>query len=397
MGALRRVSGVGRSWLSFVAELVVLCLLAGCMAAPTARQRPPAPGATPDREPAIAATPRPTPTVVRSPMPSRTQLIGQRLVVAMDGTTTPSSGLLGRIRRGEVGGVILFGRNVTTAAALKTLTAKLQAAARIGGQPRLLIAVDQEGGSIKRIAWAPPTLSPPQMGDDGRASTARSQGAATGKALMGLGINVDLAPVADVPASTSSFLYKQGRTFSFSDDTTASLATAFAGGLESEGVDPTMKHFPGLGLATANTDTSVVTISASKAALAPGLKPYAAAIPGGLPIVMLSNATYTAYDATNAAGWSSAVVTGLLRSQLGFDGVTMTDSLDGTAHARGVSTASLALKAARAGTDLILLTGSEATSSRVFDALYAAAKAGTLSRTQLRSSYDRIEAVKAGL
>ena len=121
----------------------------------------------------------------------------------MDGTTTPSPGLLGRIRRGEIGGVILFGRNVTTATALRALTKQLRDAATAGGQLPLLIAVDQEGGSIKRIPWAPPTLSPPQMGADGRTSTARSQGAATGTALAGLGINVDLAPVADVPVHST--------------------------------------------------------------------------------------------------------------------------------------------------------------------------------------------------
>jgi beta-N-acetylhexosaminidase len=388
------MTGLRRSWPSVIAAIVVLCLLVGCVPAAIARQHQPTAVTTP--APA-AATPRPTPTVARSPVPNLAQLVGQRLVVAMDGTTTPSAALLGRIRRGEVGGVILFGRNVTTAAALETVTAKLRAAAKDGGQPRLLIAVDQEGGSIKRIPWAPPTLSPPEMGSDGRTSTARSQGEATGQALLALGINVDLAPVADVPASTSSFLYKQGRTFSFNADTTARLSTAFAEGLASAGVRPTMKHFPGLGLATANTDTSVVTISASKTTLAPGLKPYEAAIPVGIPIVMLSNATYTAYDTTNAAGWSGAIVTGLLRDQLGFDGVTMTDSLDGTAHARGISTASLALKAAHAGTDLILLTGSEATSSGVFNALYDAAKAGTLPRTQLITSYERIRGLKAGL
>jgi len=384
-----------RSWRSAIAAVLVLCLLAGCVPAAIARQHEPSPAAT--RAPAAAATPRPTPIVARSPVPNLAQLIGQRLVVAMDGTTAPSSALLGRIKRGEIGGVILFGRNVTTAAALKALTAKLQATAKAGGQPRLLIAVDQEGGSIRRIPWAPPTLSPPQMGTDGRTSTARSQGAATGQALLGLGINVDLAPVADVPGSTSSILFKQGRTFSFNADTTAALATAFAEGLQSVGVDATMKHFPGLGLATANTDTTVVTISASTMALAPGLTPYEAAIPNGLPIVMLSNATYTAYDAGNAAGWSNAIVNNLLRDQLGFDGVTMTDSLDGTAHARGVSSASLALKAAHAGADLILLTGSEATTSGVFTALYDAAKAGTLPRTQLVTSYERIAGLKAGL
>jgi beta-N-acetylhexosaminidase len=389
-----------------LAALLVATLVAGCV--PTALARAPegpavpttggdsaGTGIGPGRATAQAA-PRPTPFVARSPAPNLTQLIGQKLVVAMDGAT-PSAELLGRIRRGEVGGIILFGRNVSTASALRTLTNELRGAAVAGGQLPLLIAVDQEGGSIKRIPWAPPTLSPPQMGADGRASTARSQGSATGSALAGLGINVDLAPVADVPASTSSFMYKQGRTFSFSSSVTSALAGAFASGLESSGVVPAMKHFPGIGFATANTDAAVVTIGASKAALDPGLQPYRAAIAAGLPLVMLSNATYSAYDSASAAGWSHAIGVDLLRRDLGFDGVTITDSLDGTAHARGVTTASLAMKAVRAGTDLILLTGSEATTAAVFTALHDEAKSGVIPRATLTGSYERILALKSGL
>ena len=275
--------------------------------------------------PAAAPTPRP------SPVPTVAQLIGQKLVVAMDGTI-PSADLLGRIRRGEVGGIILFGRNITSRSALIGLTATLRGAAAAGHQPRLLIAVDQEGGPVKRIPWAPPTLSAPQMGHDGRAWTARSQGAMTGAALRGLGMDVDFAPVADVPATTASFMYRGGRTFSFDGARTALLADAFASGLRSRGVVAAMKHFPGIGFATRNTDASVVSIGASTAALAPGLLPYRTAIGHGIPLIMLSNATYPAYDPFNAAGWSRRIGYTLLRRDLGFTGVTITDSLDGTAH-----------------------------------------------------------------
>src|SRR5436190_6322905 len=106
------------------------------------------------------------------------QLIGQKLMVAMAGTT-PSASLLGRIQRGEVGGVILFGSNITGAAQLASLTRTLRQAATTGGQPPLLIATDQEGGSVKRVPWAPPTLSVPQMGSLGSTSTATAQGAST--------------------------------------------------------------------------------------------------------------------------------------------------------------------------------------------------------------------------
>jgi beta-N-acetylhexosaminidase len=328
--------------------------------------------------------------------PTIAQLIGQKLVVRMQGLT-PSANLLGRIRRGEVGGVILFGSNVSTAAALTTLTTTLRGAAAAGGRPPLLIAVDQEGGSVKRIPWAPPTLSPPVMGQLASTSVAQAQGSATGAALRDLGINVDLAPVADVPASTSSFMYQAGRTWSFNASRTAWLANAFATGLRLRSVLPTLKHFPGIGYATKNTDSSVVKIWASRAQLAPGLAPYRMAIANHVPLIMLSNATYPAYDSIHAAGWSPAIVGTLLRQDLGFTGVTITDSLDGTANARGISTGRLAAAAARAGTDMILTTGSEAATSSLFAYLVQQATAGTIPTATLQASYARILALSAGL
>jgi len=321
------------------------------------------------------------------------RLVGQRLIVAMDGTT-PSPSMLARIAGGEVGGVILFGRNLTTKSALVALTSQLHRTAAEAGQPRLLIAVDQEGGTIKRIPWAPPTLSPPQMGALASTSIARAQGLATGRALKALGIDMDLAPIADVPASTASFLYRQNRTWSFSASRTASLAVAFAQGLRAGGVIPVLKHFPGLGYATLDTDLHMVSIRASRAALTPGLQPYRMAVAAGLPVVMLSNATYPAWDAHAAAGWSPAINTTLLRGQLGFRGVAMTDSLDGTAASRGLTASHLAERAATAGTDLILLTGSEAMSRQAFAALLADAESGKLPLTGLEVSSNRILALK---
>ena len=366
---------------------------------PAASASAPAAPASPTVGPtAVATSPpaaSPTPTSGSVP-PTVARLIGQKLVVRMDGLT-PSADLLGRIKRGEVGGVILFGANITTPTALTALTSKLRGAAAAGKQPPLLIGVDQEGGSIKRIPWAPPTMSPPEMGRIGRTSVARDQGASTAAALHDLGINVDFAPVADVPASTASFMYQEGRTFSFDAATTAALADAFASGLGSKGVLPTMKHFPGLGFATEDTDTNIVTIRASKTALAPGLLPYRTSIRHQIPLIMLSNATYSAYDPSAAAGWSHAIAVTLLRDDLGFTGVTITDSLDGTAHARSLSTSSLAIRAANAGTDMLLVTGSEASTRAVYTALVRAAGFGDISRAALGASYDRILALKAGL
>ena len=328
--------------------------------------------------------------------PTIEQLVGQKLMVTMAGRR-PSAALLGRIGRGEIGGVVLLGSNITTKSALIALTRKLQRAATDGGQPPLLIAIDQEGGSVKRVSWAPPTMTVPRMGHNGSASVARSQGARTGAALRKLGINVDLAPVADIPRSGTSFMYQQGRTFSFNAGRTTRLADAFATGLASSGVMATMKHFPGIGLAIRNTDRYVDIIDASKATLARDLRPYQRAIAHDIPLIMLSNATYTAYDPDNAAGWSEAIAVTLARHELGFKGVTITDSLDGTAHARGLTDRVLAVRAAIAGTDMILMTGSEKTTARVYLTLVAGARDGSIPLPTLRDSYDRIIALKSRL
>jgi beta-N-acetylhexosaminidase len=328
--------------------------------------------------------------------PTLAQLIGQKLIVRMSGTT-PSADLLGRISRGEIGGVIVFGSNIVGSTQLRALTTRLQGAATAGGQPRLLIAVDQEGGVVRHVPWAPPTMSARQMGIDGRASVALGQGAAAGSALHGLGFNVDFAPVADVPVTTRSFMYRAGRTFSFDPSKTSRLANAFATGLASKRVAPTMKHFPGIGRSRLNTDDYAVTLYAGPMTLSPGLTPYRTAISNKIPLIMLSNATYTAYDSVNGAGWSHAISIGLLRHQLGFTGVSITDSLTGTAKARGIAEWRLAVRAARAGTDMILVTDSEASTRQVYSKLMTWSANGSISRTVLEASYRRILALKAGL
>ena len=403
MGALNHRSGSRSTARRFGIVLLVSLIVAACSqilapisAGATATATAIVPGvatASPVQAPAtMAPTPAAPPTA--SGPATLARLIGQKLVVRMDGTT-PSADLLGRIRRGEVGGVILLGSNITTKTALTAITRQLRWAAVAGGQPRLLIGIDQEGGSVRRISWAPPTMSAPQIGRTGLTSVARAQGANTGASLRGLGIDIDFAPVADVPTSTASFMYLDGRTFSFSASRTAALADAFASGLVSKSEAPAMKHFPGIGFATRNTDKYMVTIRATRAALTPGLLPYRTAIAHHIPMIMLSNATYPAYDPVNGAGWSHAIAVTLLRHDLGFSGVTITDSLNGTAYARGVSPGLLAVRAVKAGTDMILLTGSEASTREVYDTLLREASAGSFATTSLRASYDRIMALKA--
>ena len=322
--------------------------------------------------------------------PPLARLVGARLVVGVDGTTASAS-LLARIRRGQVGGVILMGSNVRSAPQVRALTASLRAAAADGGNP-LLVMTDQEGGTVRRFRWAPPAASAEELGRLGEAAI-RRRGHDTATALERLGVDVDLAPVADVPSVPGSFIAAQHRGFSPVATRTAKDVTAFSAGLLDGGVAPTLKHFPGLGLATVSTDEAAVKIGAVARALAPGLLPYRSAIAAGVaPLVMVSNAAYPAYGGQPAA-WSPRVLA-LLRG-LGFTGVTITDALEPLATTHAVTLSQAAIRSARAGVDLLLFVGSERSTAAVYGALLAEARTGRLSRAALEASAARIDQLAA--
>ena len=149
---------------------------------------------------------------------------------------------------------------------------------------------------------------------------------------------------------------------------------SFSQGLADARVAAAAKHFPGIGAARQNTDQFAIRIPLSRAALDRGLEPFRAAVDDGVPIVMVSNASYAALDGKPAA-WSPAVQQ-LLRNGLGFTGVTITDALDGAAATRGRPLSSVALLSAQAGVDLLLLIGTESSSERVYDRLLLGRAAG---------------------
>jgi beta-N-acetylhexosaminidase len=303
--------------------------------------------------------------------------------------TTPSAALLGSIRRGEVGSVILFATNIESHSQTLALIGGLQKAARQGGNPPLLIATDQEGGQVKRLPDCPPGLSPPQMVATHSVATATREGQATGSCLKHWGINMDLAPVSDVPTFGGAFIWRQGRAFSFNAGTVANYATAFALGLQSRGVAATAKHFPGLGSAGTDTDFQRQELRPSKAQFAAGLKPYEQMIPRGLDSVMLTVAGYPNYDSSGAsAALSEPIIAKLLRGQLKFGGVSITDAL-GTTTGHDERTAGVL--AAEAGSDILLYTDS---APGELGALQTALGNGHISRSAASASYQRIVALK---
>jgi beta-N-acetylhexosaminidase len=323
--------------------------------------------------------------------PSLSRLAGQ-LVMSPVAGTRPDAVLLARVRAGQVGGVILFGANIGSLPELRALTRELQRAAAAGRNPPLLIAVDQEGGPVRRLRDAPPLLSAPDMGRS-TAGTVRDIGAATGRALRAGGINLDLAPVADVPRSRRSFMLE--RAFGAQPAHVASLAAAFVDGVQSAGVAATAKHFPGLGTAVVNTDAKAVTIRASRAELLARLEPFRAAVAHGVDVVMLANASYRALDPSGLpAVLSRRIVGGLLRGTLGFRGVAITDTLAAPGPA---AYPDAPVRTIEAGGDVLLFTRSEAAAAEGFEQVLAAARSGRLSRARLELSYERIVALKRRL
>jgi beta-N-acetylhexosaminidase len=334
-------------------------------------------------------------TLQAAPAPNRppstastTKLLGQRIMVGMDGTSAGPS-LLQAVRDGRVGSVILFAANIVNRPQLLALTGSLQRAARAGGNPPLLIAVDQEGGLVKRLPGGPPDLSPPQIARTGSVQVASREGRATGSYLKGLGLNMDLAPVVDVPTFPGAFIWTQGRAFSFNPGFVAKYATAFALGVQSGGAAATAKHFPGVGSAGIDTDNKLDVLRPTGEQLSGALQPYRALIPRGIDAIMLSTAAFPAYDRTaTPTALSRPIVQGLLRGKLRFRGVTITDAL-GTPTGHDETTAGVI--AARAGADILLYTDS---APGELAALGSALRTGSLSRTEAQSSYDRIVAMK---
>lgn len=316
------------------------------------------------------------------------QLAGQRVVAGFRGYKPPR-GLLRRIRRGEVGGVILFRRNVLSRDQIAMTVRKLQSVPRPHDVDEpLLVMVDQEGGPVARIPGAP-RKGAAEIGRRGRIATARRAGRAAGRNLRGVGVNVNLAPVVDV-ARPGSTMEDERRSYGRRPRKVVRLARAFVSGLEERGVFASPKHFPGFGAATANTDHRPVWIPVPLRRLrSVDERPYRRLFRDGVRLVMVSTAVFPALDHLRAAALSRAVVTDELRGRLGFDGVAMTDALGTPGTAPFGSASEVGVRAAQAGVDLMLFTSYEA-GKRGAAALARAIRRGRVDRQAATESVERI-------
>lgn len=360
----------------------------GSSGEPSGTASPPAPATSTATVPTVRAAPgTPQPAAPADvPIPSGVA-IGQMLVTRYHGAT-PTPSVLESLRRGRVGGVILFADNVPSPSATRRATRQLLRAADEGRQPRPLILIDQEGGDVKRLGGLPPDESAAAIGaSSSPAIRAREEGRKTGRALRRLGIDVDLAPVADVPGP-GSFLGT--RAYSRSPNVVARAACGFVEGLQDERVSATLKHFPGLGRATGNTDLEPVAVDASARRIVADLAAYRRC-GAGADFVMLSSASYPSLGIRRPAVLASRTYR-LLASQ-GVTGITISDAFDTPAieaHDRP------AFQAVRAGLDILLFTTGERPARVAYSRLLADVRAGRLSRDRVQDAARRIVDFKAG-
>ena len=278
------------------------------------------------------------------------QIAGQRIVASFRGPRPPRR-LLRAIARGEVAGVVLFGDNATTVRQARQVSRALQrAAAEWRSQTPLFVMIDQEGGLIRRLRDAPPARSAAQLGAAGPGA-ARRAGRATGQELRRAGVNVNLAPVADL-ATRSGAIAAYERAFSAAPAAAGQRAAAFADGLRSARVLATAKHFPGLGRATANTDDASVVIRVPLPVLGRrDLVPFRQ-LAKRSDLVMLSSAVYPAIDPVRPAVLAPEGVR--MARDSGFSGLVITDDLEATGLEAYGNPSEVSRRAATAGADLLM-------------------------------------------
>jgi beta-N-acetylhexosaminidase len=317
---------------------------------------------------------------------------------ALLGVDTPAEA----VRRYHLGGVTLverntvdpvFGRlptgNALDPKQLRDLTTGLTSAARSAGDELpLLIGLDQEGGSVIRLR-APATELPSAaaIGATGNPTFAREAGEVTGTELRAVGVTVALAPVADL-ASLPTNTVIGTRAYGSDPETVGRYVREAVAGIRSGGVAATIKHFPGHGGTDVDSHLELPTLPQDRAQLeGQDLVPFRAGIDGGADIVMIGNLRVPAVDPAVPASMSRPVVTDLLRRQLGFRGVVMTDSFTMGAIRKNYSAGDAAVRAIDAGVDLLSMS---ANTVEAYAALIAAVRSGRLSERTVTDAAIRV-------
>ncbi|YAL82702.1 glycoside hydrolase family 3 N-terminal domain-containing protein [Dermacoccaceae bacterium W4C1] len=326
------------------------------------------------------------------------QRIGQLVMVGLQ-KGAPTSAVTSLIAGQHVGNVLFLGGWSSTSE-VSTVAGQVQAAATgtATGGVRMIVAADQEGGAVWQLR-DPGTPRLPSALQQGKTSPQQrvAYGRQIGALLTKAGVNTNLAPVADtVPASNVSAnkpIGVYGREYGSTPEVAGPAVADLVKGLHAGGVATTLKHFPGLGRVTGNTDFSSTGIVDSTATRTdPYLAPFKRGIDAGSELVMVSSARYPKIDASNQALFSSAIITDVLRGDLGFTGVVITDDVNAVA-VRSVPAGQRATRFVSAGGD-ILLTGNTADVAPMVAALKAKASAEPAFKAKVDAAATRVVAMK---
>ncbi len=321
------------------------------------------------------------------------RLAGQLLSVGFDETVAPGE-LLARIAASQVGGVMLFRPNIVDPPQVASLVATLRAASPPDAP--LLVSIDQEGGLVQRVR-APATVWPPMLavGTAGDVARTAAVGRALGEELAALGIGWDFAPVLDVHTNPGNPVIGN-RAFGTTPGVVSAQALAFWRGLRAAGLVGCGKHFPGHGDTHTDSHHDLPVVEHDLERLRRvELAPFAAAARAGMEAFMTAHVLYPALDPDRPATLSRRIATDLLRGELGFRGVLVSDDLGMKAVADRYSIEELAVGAIEAGVDHLLVRGPVGRQIAAFEAIVRAAEARSEVRARVEESAARVAALKA--
>lgn len=368
-------------------------------------------GASPTSPATIPGTPptTATPSPTTPPEgPSIEEMAGGILMLGFRGTELDDANpIVADIRERHVGGVVLFSydvpsdspvRNVTSPAQLAALCADLRA---LSPAP-LFISIDEEGGVVDRLGTAhgfPATQSPETLGK-GAVEGTLAASRAIAATLRDAGINVNFAPVVDVNTNPENpIIGALGRSFSGDPDVVAAHARAFIDGQQERGIIAALKHFPGHGSSTGDSHAGLVDVTDTWADLE--LDPYRALFAQGYSdLVMVAHVFNAQIDGTYPASLSEATIGGLLRGQLGFGGVVVSDDMGMGAITQEYGQEDAIRLALNAGNDLLVFGNNldvfePALGARVTESIVSLVRRGDVPEARLREAYGRVQALRA--
>jgi len=326
------------------------------------------------------------------------QRVGQMLAVGVPSVRISTASSL--VARYGVGTVFLSGRDASGVGPVAARNAQLQRAATASATRGVLefVAVDQEGGAVQSLSGPGISTIPSALAQAGQpAATIRDRAALWARQLRRAGVTLDLAPVSDVvpPAhlATNQPIARYHREFGTSEAAVAAAVGPWSAGTRSAGVQPTVKHFPGLGRVVGNTDTTARVVDDETTRTTGTLVPWRAGLWNGAGVVMVSSAVYSRIDASSQAVFSPVVVAGMIRHDMGFGGVVMTDDMGNAAAVGSVPVGQRATRFVSAGGDLVL-TVDAGQIPTMSDALVATAQANAAFARQVQAAAVRVVTLK---